>query len=273
MVEKHRTRVHLIAGGYPPGQHAGHDMDYARLRILQMLGEDDSIHTTVGGDYTDIDKWLQPDVSLLITYVAGPFAGEQEDEILKDWIDRGGKWLSLHGSSGGQARKQESGNRKMIKHNHHRTMGGFFINHPPIKKFTVDVADTNHVLTQKLPASFDVVDEPYMIELQQPDETNIVLTAALGPDDSPPGFGFEYESDTALQPDGVTRVITYEKKLGDGAVTYISLGHCHTPLTNQPGYYHPNVAESGVDTSSLRETWKTDAFPQLLQNGIEWGRD
>ena len=87
MVEKQRTRVHLIAGGYPPGQHAGHDMDYARLRILQMLGEDDSIHTTVGGDYTDIDKWLQPDVSLLITYVAGPFAGEQEDEILKDWID------------------------------------------------------------------------------------------------------------------------------------------------------------------------------------------
>ena len=55
MVEKQPTRVHLIAGGYPPGQHAGHDMDYARLRLLEKLGQDVSIHTTVGGDYTDID--------------------------------------------------------------------------------------------------------------------------------------------------------------------------------------------------------------------------
>ena len=53
MVEKQPTRVHLIAGGYPPGKHAGHDMDYARLRLLEKLGQDDSIHTTVGGDYTD----------------------------------------------------------------------------------------------------------------------------------------------------------------------------------------------------------------------------
>ena len=27
-------RVHLIAGGYPPGSFAGHDMDYVRLRLL-----------------------------------------------------------------------------------------------------------------------------------------------------------------------------------------------------------------------------------------------
>jgi len=26
-------RVHVIAGGFPPGKHTGHDIDYARMRI------------------------------------------------------------------------------------------------------------------------------------------------------------------------------------------------------------------------------------------------
>ena len=25
-------RVHVVAGGFPPGKHAGHDIDYARMR-------------------------------------------------------------------------------------------------------------------------------------------------------------------------------------------------------------------------------------------------
>ena len=32
-------RVHVIAGGFPPGALAGHDMDYARLRLLELLEE------------------------------------------------------------------------------------------------------------------------------------------------------------------------------------------------------------------------------------------
>ena len=32
-------RVHVIAGGYPPGALGGHDMDYARLRLLELLEE------------------------------------------------------------------------------------------------------------------------------------------------------------------------------------------------------------------------------------------
>ena len=32
-------RVHLITGGYPVGSLAGHDMDYARLRLLELLEE------------------------------------------------------------------------------------------------------------------------------------------------------------------------------------------------------------------------------------------
>ena len=32
-------RAHLIAGGFPRGQAAGHNHDYARLRLLEMLAD------------------------------------------------------------------------------------------------------------------------------------------------------------------------------------------------------------------------------------------
>ena len=39
-------RVHVIAGGYPPGALSGHDMDYVRLRLLGLLAEQDIVATT-----------------------------------------------------------------------------------------------------------------------------------------------------------------------------------------------------------------------------------
>ncbi len=38
MPEQKPGRAHLIAGGYPPGQSAGHDHDYARLKLLELVG-------------------------------------------------------------------------------------------------------------------------------------------------------------------------------------------------------------------------------------------
>jgi len=44
-------RAHLIARGFPPGSPAGHDMDYARLRLLTLLQDAGRIYTTVSSDY------------------------------------------------------------------------------------------------------------------------------------------------------------------------------------------------------------------------------
>ena len=122
----------------------------------------------------------------------------------------------------------------MVKAGHHETLGGFFINHPPIRKFEVNVGDTHDVFTRDLPESFETIDEPYMIEVQAPEETRVLLTAELGPDVSPPGFGFDYDEDTALLPDGKTRVMGYTRDIGDGGVTYIALGHAHLAAQQQP---------------------------------------
>ena len=263
-------RTHFIVGGYPPGAFAGHDMDFARLRVLELL-EDAGVAATVSGDFTDVDKWL-PGTSLLITYVAGPFANDEEAAMIRRWLEEGGRWLGLHGTSGGKAVRTESNRRRMVKTSHHETLGAFFLSHPPVRKFQVDVVGDEHPLTRGLPQAFEVIDEPYMIEVQQPANSRLLMTAALGPDTSEAGFGFEYDEDTSLQPDGLTRVIGYTRPVGRGEVAYTTLGHCHSPISNSQRYVDKSVDPDGKTPPTLRQTWETEAFRQLLRNGIEWGR-
>lgn len=265
-------RVHVIAGGFPPGSAAGHDMDYARLRLLQLLQERPQMLTTVSNDFTDIAKWL-PTCQLLITYVAGPYPSDEQNQLIRQWLEDGGRWLALHGTSGGKAAPvgEDRRVRKMVKLGHHATLGGFFLNHPPLRKFRVDVTDQTHVLTKDLPASFEVMDELYLIELQDPATSHVLLTTELAKDPSPPGFGFVYEKDTSLLPDGKTRVLGYVREVGKGGVAYIALGHCHSSLNNVQPFVDESVQSAGTTPLLFRGAWETQPFEQLLRNGILWG--
>jgi uncharacterized protein len=265
-------RVHFIIGGFPPGSPAGHDMDYARLMLLQLLQEHPHVRSTVANDFTDIARWLS-DCQLLITYVAGPYANDEQNEVIHQWLEGGGRWLALHGTSGGKAvRVGEARNfKKMVKTSHHQTLGSFFLNHPPLRKFQVHVANQDHILTKGLPASFEVIDELYLIELQEPSASQVLLTTELEKDPSPPGFGFVYDQDTSLLPDGKTRVLGYCRGLGQGGVAYIALGHCHSPTDNRQRVVDASVQTSGDTLRLFRGSWETAPFEQLLRNGIAWG--
>ncbi len=265
-------RVHVITGGFPPGSAAGHDMDYARLRILQLMQENQQVLSTVANDFTDISKWL-PQSQLLITYVAGPYPNDEQNQFLRQWLEAGGRWLALHGTSGGKAVAvgEKGGARQMVKASHHQTLGSFFLNHPPVRKFRVKVTDREHVLTKDLPASFEVMDELYLIELQEPSTCHVLLTTELDKDPSPPGFGFVYDKDTSLQPDGKTRVLGYTRELGKGGVAYIALGHCHSPLNNMQPFVDSSVDASGSTPKLFRGSWESESFERLLRNGIQWG--
>jgi hypothetical protein len=266
------SRVHVITGGFPPGSPAGHDMDYARLRILQLLQEHPHLRATVANDFTDIAKWL-PDSQLLITYVAGPHPNDEQNEFLRRWLKAGGRWLALHGTSGGKAVRVEetSRARRMVKTSHHDTLGSFFLNHPPLRRFQVHVSDREHIVTRDLPMSFEVIDELYLIELQDPSTCQVLLTTELDKDPSPPGFGFVYDRDTSLLPDGKTRVLGYTRELGKGAVTYIALGHCHSPTDNRQRIVDDSVQSLGDTPRLFRGSWETEPFEKLLRNGIIWG--
>jgi hypothetical protein len=265
-------RVHVITGGFPPGSAAGHDMDYARLRILQLLQEHPHVLSTVANDFTDIAKWL-PDSQLLLTYVAGPHPNDEQNDVIRRWLETGGRWFALHGTSGGKAVRggQARSARTMVKTSHHDTLGSFFLNHPPMRKFRVDVTDRQHVLTRDLPESFEVIDELYLIELQHLSTSHVLLTTELDKDPSPPGFGFVYDRDTSLLPDGKTRVLGYTRELGKGGVTYIALGHCHSPTDSRQRLVDASVHTSGDASRLCRGSWETAPFEKLLRNGIAWG--
>jgi hypothetical protein len=266
MTEKKSARAHLIAGGFPPGSPAGHDHDYARLRLLGLLAERD-VPASVANDFADVDKWL-PEAQLLITYVAGPYPDAAQCRTIQHWLEAGGHWLALHGTSGGRAERVEGmRQRRTVKAEHHAVLGSYFLTHPPIRKIRVDVSDTEHPLTSGLGRSFDVEDEPYFIELEDPGSTRILLTADYGPSAVSPSIGTLYASDTSLQPDGRTRVLGYAREVGNGGVAYFALGHCHNPAIR---------AARGVDPTDttppiFHGAWDSDAFITLLRNAIAWG--
>src|SRR6516165_1706008 len=139
MSETKSHRAHLIAGGFPPGSMAGHDHDYARLRLLGLLAEQD-IPASVANDFADVEKWL-PVSRLLITYVACPYPDATQHRPIERWLEAGGHRLGLHGTSGGRAERVEGlRSRRTVKTEHHALLGSRFLTHPPICKIRVDVS-------------------------------------------------------------------------------------------------------------------------------------
>ena len=244
-------------------------MDYARRELLGMLGTHTDTVATVSSDFSDLDKWLHG-TDLLLTYVAGPYPDESQCAVLTDWLSEGGRWLGLHGTSGGRAARVEGGpRRKMVKLAHHDALGCFFLNHPPIRRFEVKVADTPHPLTKDLPRTFEVSDELYLVELTG--DCDVLLTTELEKDPSPEGFGFAYDEDTSLQADGKTRVLGYAKPVGKGEVAYIALGHCHSPQTNAQPMVDDSVTQGGATPKVFHGVWDEPAFGKLIENALDWG--
>jgi uncharacterized protein len=266
MTKNQPGRAHLIAGGFPPGSSAGHDHDYARLRLLGLLAERD-VPASVANDFADVQKWL-PVARLLITYVAGPYPDAAQCRVLHDWLEAGGHWLGLHGTSGGRAQRIDGmRQRRTIRAEHHALLGSYFLTHPPICKFRVDVTTTDDPLTGGIGKSFDVEDEPYFVELHDPGSTRILLTADYGPSAVSPSIGTIYPSDTSLLPDGRTRVLGYTRAVGDGSVTYFALGHCHNPAIRAE-----RTSDTGDATPlTFHGSWDVDSFITLLRNAISRG--
>jgi len=268
------TRVHIVAGGFPRGSSAGHDIDYVRLRFLQGLQERPNVVASVSNDFTDLESWL-PKSDLMVTYVAGPFLDDDGSRLVSEWLEGGGRWLALHGTSGGRAvpLPDNKPGRMMSKALHHQVLGAFFLNHPPIRKFRVDVCDPDHPLTRGLPDSFEVMDELYLIELEAPAESRVLLSTSDldAQDPAPRTFGFTYGEDTSVGSDGRTRVLGFERTHGSGAVAYLALGHCHSAVTNIQPFVHESVNAEGVTPLDFRGPWETEAFERLLANAIEWG--
>ena len=261
-------QAHLITGGFPLGTNAGHDMDFVRLKLLEGLYQA-GCQTSVSNSFDDIgDRLVGTD--LLVSYVAGPYPDPDQCDALNKWIRDGGRWFALHGTSGGKAVRVESDSRRrqMVRLPHHELLGAYFLNHPPIRRFKIQVQSKDHPIFDGLPAEFEVADELYLIE-PMPDSRPL-LTTELPKDPSPPGFGFVYDQDTSIQEDGKTRILGTERRVGQGSVIYIALGHTHAPENNSQPFVDDSVAEGGSTPTTFRGVWEDAHFKQIVANAITW---
>ena len=236
-------KAHLVCGG------RFHDFDYARLRILELLGEDERIRTTVSSDFRDTDHLAE--AQFLVTYTCDVRPSLAEQEALRDWVAGGGRWFALHGTNSALEFTPDGVAAPRVIPVMAETLGSQFLAHPPIGPYRVEVTEPDHPLVRGIQA-FETSDELYLAAYHG--ENQVLLHTAFSGE--APGF---VESDW---PDATARPVMYLHPVGSGEVLYLTLGHCRGHYDMQPAMdYWPTVD---------RLSWENDIFLELLRRGISW---
>jgi hypothetical protein len=228
-------------------------MDFARLELLKLLGEDPAVRTRVFENYETLDALREADI--LITYTCDVTPSLAAQEVLRDWLSGGGRWYALHGTNSVLRLLAEGPDAGLWDAPRWAPLfmdmlGSQFISHPPIAPYTVTVADPGHPLVEGI-EPFETTDELYHLE------THGDLHVLLETDCTEEGTGFVEAKDApGKQP------VMYLKDHGEGAVLYNTLGHCRGHYDLQPMLdWWPTVD---------RCAWDLPVFHELLRRGIGW---
>ena len=241
----HRTvQVYMVAAGQY------HDIDFARLELLKLLAEDEKVRVRVAVDYHDIEAILASDV--LITYTCNLVPTEAEQVALRDFVANGGRWFALHGTNAilqflesGKVDAPETAPVLM------ETLGTQFLAHPPIQPFTVHVSDPEHELVKGI-EPFETDDEIYLCRIHG--ELHYLLHSRF----TGKATGFVIED----WDEDVPHPVYYIKKIGQGEVLYLNLGHCRGHYDMQPMVeFYPQIE---------RCAWDKPEFYELLRRGISY---
>lgn len=237
-------RAHLVAGG------RYHDIDFARLELLKLLAELPSVRTSVASGFGDLDSLGAAD--LLVTYTCDIAPNAAQTEALRDFLERGGRWIALHGTN---ALLDFLGDGRIgVAKGHDAFMdlvGSRFMAHPPIGPFRVEIDEPDHPLTAGL-EPFDIIDELYLFEARAPLRT-LLHTHFKG--SCAPFAAADWDTDHAP--------VLYLRDLGAGSVLYLSLGHCR-------GHYDPSPNGAFVP-HPLRCAWSYPVYYELLRRSLRWG--
>lgn len=238
-----RRNVVLVAGG------RFHDIDFARLELLKLLGEDERNRVRVFEDYANLDAIRAAEV--LVTYTCDVMPALHEQEALRAWLEAGGRWFALHGTNAILRILATGVDSPRWAPHFMQTLGSQFIAHPPIQPYRVEVAQPGHPLVQGV-EPFDADDELYLSEYHG--ELDVLLDTR-----------FEGEATGFLDKDwpDARHPVFYIKRHGAGAVLYLTLGHCR-------GHY--DMQSFGIDYYPLieRGSWALPVYYDLLRRGLGW---
>ena len=233
---------YLVCGGLY------HDMDYARVELLKLAGEEPRIRMQVGPDYRDGEAIAAAD--FLVTYTCNVIAQPAEEQALRRFLAAGKRWFALHGTNSilkfladGRVDSPETAPILM------QTLGTQFIAHPPIQPFKVCVADPAHELVKGI-GEFETDDELYLSRIHG--KLHLLLDTRYS--GAAKGFVEEQWMDDAARP------VYYINKVGAGEVLYLNLGHCRGYYDMQPLIdKYPKIE---------RGSWQLPQFYELLRRGI-----
>jgi len=241
-----RVDAVLVCGGL------WHDFDYARVQLLQELGEWGNVRTRVFEDYSHVDALDGAD--LLVTYTCNVRPDADQQRALVEYVNRGGRWLALHGTHSAIDPPEGDGPYRTPRALGEvaTLLGGQFLAHPPIAPYTVHITQPDHPLVAGI-EPFEVRDELYVLELHPP--IDVLLHARF----TGPCRGFEEGDITDDEP----RPVLYLRDTGAGTVCYFTLGHCRGRFDMQ---------DRGVADTGKRDfgSWTVPAFRTVLRRALSW---
>ena len=237
-------KVHFICGG------KFHDMQFARLQILQMLYENERIYATVSEDYSDIGAIESADI--LIAYTCDVVPSPDELDAIKGFFAEGKRWLALHGTNSiieflddGRVGAPRTAPLFM------EILGSQFLAHPPIQEFEVTVSDPSHPLVTGI-EPFTVTDELYLCEFHG-ECVPLLETRWVG--EVPEFADSDWNEDKP-------RLVMYLHPYAAGQVLYFNLGHCRRAYDMQP------LMEVWPDRDLC--SWENPVMYELVRRGIRW---
>ena len=237
----------LVCGGL------WHDFDYARLQLLNELAQWEHVRTRVFENYAALDALERAD--LLVTYTNNVRPVATQQDALVNFVERGGRWLALHGTNGAIDPPDASSHlyRTPRAFGHVATvLGSQFLAHPPIAPYTVEITAPDHPLVTGI-EPFETRDELYVSELHPPLE--VLLHTRFTGDSR----GFAEGSTTDDEP----RPVLYLRRSGAGTVCYFTLGHCRGRF---------DVQDLGREDLGRYDfgSWAVPAFRTVLKRCLHW---
>jgi type 1 glutamine amidotransferase len=250
-----RIDAFLVCGG------KYHDFDFARLRLLELLAEDERVRVKVAQHFHDVD--LIEACRFLVTYTCDVRPTEDEQRAIRHWVEAGGRWLALHGTN--CALDPPPGLGEGLFETPRvfpvwvDTLGSQFLSHPSIEPYEVTASPgaDDDPLIAGIGGFKAGADELYLMEHRH-DVVPLLETRWTGRT-----RGFAESEWLEDRP----RLVLYRRPLGRGEVVYFTLGHCrsHWDMDAPPhnGARYPEIQ---------RGSWEVPQFIVILRRGIAWAR-
>lgn len=248
-----RIDVQLIVGA------EYHDSDYVRRELLDMLARDDLLRVHCDSGWPDVASFNS--ARMLITYTSNNFPGDMQRRHLERFLQRGGRWLAIHGSAAyTEFRPPEIAIGPITlpgltdspdrQPEYMDLLGCRFVSHLAPQEIEIrSVSD--HPLVADLPP-FRVVDEPYVLELRG--ECEVLLESRYV------GEAPGYVEGPWLEDQPRPQLLLH--KVGDGEVLYLAPGHACGRFD-----LRPFIEEMPVQHGP----WIDPTYREIIARAIRWG--